>query len=290
MGPMKHTIIFCVLFCGCLAIPNPWFELDSMDSGEQPNTSSGGATSSVGTSSTPTSSGTTTGSSSTSVTTEMEAPTSSGPVPTSTTETSSESTSSESTSSESTSSTGSEGSSTGEPENLFGDLYELCPVPGVGWWGGAGSNVLLQCNDGDLPGVSQIPALQIDGMEETSILNISPSLEPLGAMEGRYPFAPLDPNQALTAKVLAKVHCPVSPDPMKPCSTNAKIEARVNDVPVGSSQTPLEDGASEALLLDLSVIPEILGGEGFEIVLRVDVGENPGPHDRVYFIHPRVTI
>lgn len=204
--------------------------------------------------------------------------------------------SSSSTTGTSSASTGISSSSSGEGDTttgegaLFKDLYELCPVPGVAWLGGKALNIPLECNGGDKPGVSQIPFLNILGKNKSSILNMSPTIEPMGALEGRYPFAPLSPQEAMTAKVLAEIHCPVSPNPQKPCEAYAKIVVEVNKVPLGSVESPLKDGNLESLQLDLASVQAVVDGEAFDIVLHVDVGEGAGDYDRVYFIGPRVSL
>lgn len=173
---------------------------------------------------------------------------------------------------------------------LYRDLYLLCPMPGVAWWGGAGLNIPLQCNVGSKPGVSQIPLLNIDGWDKTNILNTTPSLGTGGAIEGRFPFLPLTPEEAMTAKVLTGIHCPPSGDPNQPCETTVKVLVEVNNVVVGGVESAIGDGVSDFLQLDLSSVPEVVGGEAFEVVLHVDVGNQASPEDRVYFVHPRVTL
>jgi len=151
-------------------------------------------------------------------------------------------------------------------------------------------NIPFPCNVGSKPGVSQIPLLNIEGKNKTSILDTTPSIEAKGAIRGVFPFAPLTPDEAMTAKVLTEVHCPLSPNPNLPCKTTVKVIVEVNDVPLGVAESALGDGATDFLQLDLSNVPEVVGGEAFEIVLYVDVGAEASPNDRVYFIHPRVTL
>lgn len=168
------------------------------------------------------------------------------------------------------------------------DLYALCPEAGVEWLGGSNLNIPFECNQLGPPSADQIPKLLIEGMEETSILDLTPTDSMDGAVQGSYPLN-LKNEDIPLAKFKAQVVCPTSPEPAKPCEATADLIVTVFDVPKGIASVLLKDGDSADLELQMADLADIEGNI-FEAILKVSVGDKNNPHNHVYFVHPRITL
>jgi len=298
---MKNITPLLCLLCSC-SMPNPWFILksDGSHGGEdssRPETGTGTSNDSTGYSSTSEESSAatrseettpTTGSTSIS-TTEGIGTSSTNTFPTSGWGTGTDDTNSSTTGTTETMDTmGTSGTTGGEVGMIYWDLYVLCPAAGVQWLGGKSLNIAMECNGNSDPYVGQIPKIKINGKDQTSVLNFSPTYVELGGrLKGDYPLI-LTVQEAETARLKTAVHCPVSPQPNQPCDVHVKLAVEVNKVEVAFVEADVMDGETVSLQLDLFTIPSVVEGLGFNAVLYADVGGVDSPNDHAYFIHPRI--
>lgn len=173
---------------------------------------------------------------------------------------------------------------------LYLKLYPLCDAIATQWIGGSGDGYMVDCGSVLKPAkvLPHDKAVAAFNVEVCEVLELVPSNELGGRIEGRFGELALAPDEQGNAELLTVVTCATN-QPAGSCDVEVSMWVSTMEMQIIMNKSvQLANGQYKLLAIPLYAIAGINQGDEFAAHFKVTVGGAASEEDRVFLISPRI--